>query len=48
MKIVSKFKDYYDYLSGVWGEDPLLTYVRKSEYTPIYDCNGGIKVHSED
>lgn len=44
MKIISKFKDYYDYLSGVWGEDPLLTYVRKSEYTPIYDCNDCTKV----
>lgn len=24
MKIISKYKDYYDYLSGVWGVDPNL------------------------
>ena len=23
MKIISKYKDYYDYLSGIYGEDPL-------------------------
>lgn len=30
MKIISKYKDYYDYLSGQYGEDPLCTYVRNS------------------
>lgn len=24
LKIISKFKDYCDYLAGVYGEDPLL------------------------
>lgn len=34
MNIISKFKDYYDYLSGIWGVDPLLTYVRQGEMKP--------------
>lgn len=41
MKIISKFKDYYDYLSGIWGEDPLITFVRKPDtlrYISYYDC----------
>lgn len=29
MKILSKYKDYYDYLTGVWGEDPKLTLDRR-------------------
>lgn len=29
MKIISKYKDYYDYLSGVYGEDPLLVLDRR-------------------
>jgi hypothetical protein len=32
MKILSKYKDYYDYLSGVWGEDPKLILERKGEF----------------
>lgn len=32
MKIISKYKDYYDYLSGVWGEDPKLVLDRKGEF----------------
>lgn len=24
MRILSKYKDYYDYLTGIYGEDPLL------------------------
>ena len=32
MKIISKYKDYYDYLSGVWGEDPKLVLERKGEF----------------
>lgn len=42
MKIISKYKDYYDYLSGIWGEDPLITYVRKSTDIPFStysDCS---------
>ena len=29
MKIVSKYKDYYDYLIGIWGEDPKLILDRR-------------------
>jgi hypothetical protein len=29
MKILSKYKDYYDYLSGIWGEDPKLVLDRR-------------------
>lgn len=28
MKIISKYKDYYDYLAGMWGVDPLLVLKR--------------------
>lgn len=34
MKIISKYKDYYDFLSGVYGEDPLLVLDRR-ESDPI-------------
>ena len=30
MRIVSKFKDYYDYISHEFGEDPGVVYLRKS------------------
>lgn len=30
MKIIGKHKDYYDYLQGVWGQDPKAVYVRTS------------------
>ena len=33
MKIISKFKDYYDYLVGVWGEDSKLVLDRTDFYT---------------
>lgn len=33
MKILSKYKDYYDYLTGVWGEDPKLTLDRREFHT---------------
>ena len=29
MKILSSYKDYYDYLTGIWGEDPLLVLDRR-------------------
>lgn len=29
MLIISKYKDYYDYLSGVWGVDPKIVLERK-------------------
>ena len=28
MKIIGKYKDYYDYLQGIWGQDPKAVYVR--------------------
>lgn len=31
MKIISKYKDYYDYLSGIYGEDPLLVLDRRTD-----------------
>lgn len=31
MKIISKFKDYYDYLQGIYGIDDLLTFDRRSD-----------------
>ncbi len=33
MKIISKFKDYYDYLTGVYGVDPLVIYNRRPQST---------------
>ena len=32
MKIISKFKDYYDYLKGIYGEDPKLVLDRTKYY----------------
>ena len=34
MKIISKIKDYYDYLSGVWGVDEKIILDRRGEFTP--------------
>lgn len=34
MKIISKFKDYYDYLKGIYGEDPKLILERVNEISP--------------
>lgn len=33
MKIISKFKDYYDYLQGIWGVDELRV-LDRTEFTP--------------
>lgn len=41
MKIISKYKDYYDYLIGVYGEDPLLMLDRRS-YNKIEYYEDGI------
>lgn len=35
MKIISKIKDYYDYLSGVWGVDDKIILDRRGEYAPL-------------
>ena len=40
MKIISKYKDYYDYLSGVWGIDPLIVLDRTS-YDHLVPLNRG-------
>lgn len=32
MKIISNYKDYYDYLKGIWGEDPKLILNRNTKY----------------
>ncbi|MEO6305108.1 MAG: hypothetical protein ABIP51_18260 [Bacteroidia bacterium] len=34
MLIVSKYKDYYDYLQGIWGVDELRV-LDRTEYTPM-------------
>lgn len=36
MKILSKYKDYYDYLSGIWGEDPKLILDRREFKHPEF------------
>ena len=35
MKILSKYKDYYDHLKGIYGEDPLLFLDRTSSNSPV-------------
>lgn len=42
MKIISKYKDYYDYLSGIWGEDPKLVLDRR-EFDVIKSIFNGDK-----
>lgn len=37
MKIISKFKDYYDYLVGIYGEDPLLFFDRRENNPQFAD-----------
>lgn len=40
MKIISKYKDYYDYLKGIYGEDPLLVLDRtKFDSLPYNERN---------
>ena len=36
MKIISKYKDYYDYLVGIYGEDPLIILDRRDYEIPIF------------
>lgn len=36
MRIISKFKDYYDYLVGIYGIDPVLTLDRR--YPDLVHC----------
>lgn len=39
MKIISKYKDYYDYISGIYGEDPLLVLDRREGYIHRFSSN---------
>lgn len=45
MKLISKYKDYYDYLQGIYGIDELIVYDRRgeiqepSEFYPINSFN---------
>ena len=36
MKILSKYKDYYDYLSGIWGVDPKIVLDRRDFKHPEF------------
>ena len=36
MKIISSYKDYYDYLVGIYGIDPLIVLDRRNFDLPIY------------
>lgn len=36
MKILSKYKDFYDFLSGIWGEDPKLVLDRREFHHPDF------------
>lgn len=52
MKIISKYKDYYDYISGIYGEDPLIVLDRSDFSFPDFFGNyrdhidsGTIKVY---
>ena len=36
MKIISKYKDYYDYLVGTYGIDPVMVYDRRFDYCERY------------
>lgn len=40
MKIISKYKDYYDYLQGVYGVDNRLILDRRNSKRPTYYSNG--------
>jgi hypothetical protein len=36
MKIISQYKDYYDYLAGIWGIDDKLVLDRRERWVHIY------------
>lgn len=40
MKIISKYKDYYDYLQGIYGVDEKLVLDRRESDHPMYYQNG--------
>lgn len=37
MKILSPYKDYYDYLTGIYGEDPLIILDRRNHKQPDWE-----------
>lgn len=39
MKIISPYKDYYDYLTGIYGEDPLIVLDRRNHQQPDWTFN---------
>lgn len=39
MKIISPYKDYYDYLIGIYGEDPLIVLDRRNHKQPDWTFN---------
>jgi len=39
MKIISKYKDYYDYLVGKYGEDPLVVLDRREYELPFFSTD---------
>ena len=39
MKIITKYKDYYDFLAGIYGVDPLLILDRRDFSLPDYNEN---------
>jgi len=41
MKIISKYKDYYDYLTGIYGEDPLIIFDRRVFDKPLFRWSRG-------
>ena len=36
MKIISKYKDYYDYLVGIYGQDHKIVLDRRDYFTPMF------------
>jgi hypothetical protein len=58
MKIISKFKDYYDFVGNVYGNDPIVTYPRgeisltcklpKKFCKPMYSCYDADGIASAD
>jgi hypothetical protein len=45
MKILSKYKDYYDYLQGIWGMDEKLV-LDRTDYTPTPDYTSNYPITS--
>ena len=45
MKILSKYKDYYDYLSGIWGVDPKIVLDRRNFGTPVFVSKQVIRLY---